>query len=225
MAPDLIGARDDLTGFEPARGPIRELSRRLPGLRITRSRAVFEALVPTVIEQKIPGKAARRSYRELVLTWGDPAPGPGGLRVPPSPARLAETPYYEFHPMGVERRRAEVIRRLADHATSLDHATELDVASAHRRLRSFPGVGVWTAAEVAVIALGDADAVSVGDYHLPHQVAWVLAGEPRGTDERMLELLEPYRGHRGRVLRLIAASGVGPPRRGPRLPIQSFRTF
>jgi hypothetical protein len=35
----------------------------------------------------------------------------------------------------------------------------------------------------------------------------------------MLELLEPYRGHRGRVLRLLLAGGIAAPRRGPRLPL------
>ena len=214
-APDLVGARDDLSGFEPVGGPIRRLHRTFRGLRITRSRAVFEAIVPSVIEQKIPGKAARRSYRDLVLAFGEPAPEPGDLRLPPSAERLAAMPYYSFHPIGIERRRAGVISHLASRARYLDSAADLDVASAQQRLQAFPGVGPWTAAEVAVVALGDADAVSLGDYHLPHQVAWVLAGERRGTDERMLELLEPYRGHRGRVLRLIGASDLGPPRRGP----------
>ena len=95
-------------------------------------------------------------------------------------------------------------------------------ADARRRLMALPGVGPWSAAEVALFALGDADAVSVGDYHLPHHVAWALAGEARGTDERMLELLEPYRGHRGRVIRLLEAGAPGPPRFGPRMPLRNL---
>jgi 3-methyladenine DNA glycosylase/8-oxoguanine DNA glycosylase len=75
---------------------------------------------------------------------------------------------------------------------------------------------------VALVALGDADAVSVGDYHLPHLTSWALAGEARGSDERMLELLEPYRGHRGRVLRLLTVSGLVVPRFGPRLPLRQI---
>ena len=93
---------------------------------------------------------------------------------------------------------------------------------ATRRLRALPGIGAWTAAEVSLVALGDADAVSVGDYHLPHHVAWALAGEARADDARMLELLEPYRGHRGRVIRLVVAGHPGPPRFGPRLPLKSI---
>lgn len=77
-------------------------------------------------------------------------------------------------------------------------------------------------AEVARIALGDADAVSVGDYHVPHLVSWALAGEPRGSDERMLELLEPFRPHRGRVQRLLLASQIRPPAFGPRMDVRAI---
>jgi 3-methyladenine DNA glycosylase/8-oxoguanine DNA glycosylase len=108
------------------------------------------------------------------------------------------------------------------HGARVDEAAELPLDEAYRRLRALPGVGQWSAAEVGLVALGDADAVSVGDYHLPSQVAWALAGERTGTDARMLELLEPYRGHRGRVLRLLTVAAVGPPRRGPRRALRSF---
>jgi 3-methyladenine DNA glycosylase/8-oxoguanine DNA glycosylase len=66
-------------------------------------------------------------------------------------------------------------------------------------------------------ALGDPDAVPVGDLHLPHLVAWALAGEHAATDARMLELLEPFRGHRARVVRLLEESGIRPEMHGPRM--------
>jgi 3-methyladenine DNA glycosylase/8-oxoguanine DNA glycosylase len=230
-APELVGARDSLEGFRPGRGVVRELHRRMPGLRIPRSRAVFEALLATVVEQKVAGAESRRSYRELVLAWGEPAPGPwqgagvAGLTVPPPPAALAATPYYRFHPFAIEMRRANTIRFAACHAARLETLADRPLEEAYRFLLALPGVGPWTAAEVALVALGDADAVSVGDYHLPHAVSWALAGEPRGSDERMLELLEPFAGHRGRVLRMIAAVGIRAPRFGPRMPLRSFRRF
>ena len=93
---------------------------------------------------------------------------------------------------------------------------------AYARLQAFPGIGPWSAAEVAVVALGDTDAVSVGDYHLKNVVSWAHAGAARGTDERMIELLEPWRGQRARVLRLLAAGGFHAPRFGPRMPDRSI---
>lgn len=216
-APDLLGARDSLDGFDPPPGIVRDLHRRLRGLRISRSGAVFEALVPLIVEQKVIGADARASYRRLVAAWGERAPGPMPLMTAPSPKRLAAEPYFAYHPFGIEARRAGFVREAAVHARRLEEAASMPLSDAYRRLRALHGVGAWTAAEVAIVALGDADAVSIGDYHLPDKVAWALAGEPRGTDERMLELLAPYAGHRGRVIRLLEAARIEAPRFGPRM--------
>jgi hypothetical protein len=220
--PALVGEFDDDSGFRPEQPLLRETLRRHPGLRIGRTEAVFEAAVATILEQKVPGAEAWRAWRALVRQAGDPAPGPcPGLFVPPAPAVLASTRYPVFHAWGVERGRAETVRRAAAHAGRLEETGTMPLAAARIRLRALAGMGRWSAAEIALVALGDADAVSVGDYHLSHVVSWALAGEPRGTDERMLELLEPYRGHRARVLRLLVVAGVMPPRRGPRLPLRN----
>lgn len=221
-APELLGLRDSLEGFDPQLGTVRDLHRRMPGLRISRSRAVFEALVPTILEQKVPGKEAGRAYRSLVLAFGEPAPGPGALRLPPTPDALARLPYFAFHPLGIERRRADTLRSAAARVDRLEEIVDAPIDEAYRRMLAFPGMGRWSAARVALVALGDADAVPLDDYHLPHVVAWALAGEARGTDARMLELLEPYAGHRGRVLRLLLAAGIEAPRFGPRMPLRSI---
>jgi len=223
LAPDLLGARDELDGFDPGAGLVHELHRRFSGLRVIRSRAVFQAIVPAVLEQQVTGKESRASWRRLVLRYGEPAPGPlAGLMLPPAAATLAALPYHAFHPLGVEMRRANTVRGVAAGAARLEATAAMPLADAHRRLRAFPGVGPWTAAVVAGVALGDGDAVPVGDYHVKHMVSWALAGEPRGTDERMLELLEPFAGHRGRVVRLIKAAGLAAPRFGPRMPARSY---
>jgi 3-methyladenine DNA glycosylase/8-oxoguanine DNA glycosylase len=221
-APAMAGLLDDPAGLDAlaTRHPlVRDLARHHPGLRFPRTLAVMESLVPAIIEQKVTGNEAHRAWRGLVATHGEPAPGPAGragLRVPPGPAVLAALPYFAFHGFGLERRRADTIRRVAARANWLEAASDLGPEVGQARLQSLPGVGPWTAAEVAARAWGDPDAVSVGDYHLPNLVAWVLAREQRGTDERMLELLEPFRGQRGRVIRLLEVAGVRAERHGPR---------
>jgi 3-methyladenine DNA glycosylase/8-oxoguanine DNA glycosylase len=215
--PSLVGLDDDRTGFETRHHPlVAELDRRHRGVRLGRTGAVLESLVPAILEQKVTGTEAWRGLRGLVRGWGEPAPGPFGLWLLPSPAVLAAIPYHAFHPIGVERRRADLVRRVADRAIRFEEVLGLSRDAAYARLTALPGIGPWTAAEVMLRAAGDADAVSVGDFHLPNLVAFALAGEIRGTDARMLELLEPWRGHRARVIRLLETSGLRPPAFGPR---------
>jgi 3-methyladenine DNA glycosylase/8-oxoguanine DNA glycosylase len=131
----------------------------------------------------------------------------------------------EWHRLGVERQRADAIRRTHAVLGSLEVAAETGSGELQSRLCSVPGIGPWTATGLAANVMGDTDAVLLGDLHVPHNVCFALAGEPRGSDERMLELLEPWRGQRARVVRLLARSGLRAPRRGPRytpLPISSW---
>ncbi|HKZ91986.1 MAG TPA: hypothetical protein VJZ50_07590 [Candidatus Limnocylindrales bacterium] len=220
--PRLLGAEDEPAALDLPRGPLLDLARRFQGLRFGRSDAVMGSLVPAIIEQKVTGFEAQRAYRSLVLRFGEAAPGPGRLHLPPAPATLAALPYFQMHPLGLERRRALTLIRAAKRADWLEEAARLVPQDALARLRSIPGVGAWTAAETARSALGDPDAVSIGDFHTPNLVCWALAGEPRGDDAHMLDLLEPYRGQRARVVRLLELSGIVPPRFGPRYPGRSI---
>ena len=224
--PDLLGEHDTTVDeFDPPPGLVRDL-RRHSDVRIGRSLAVAEALVPTILEQRVTGLAARRSYRWLVHRLGEPAPGPvADLRLPPAADVLAATPSWVFHRAGVERQRADTIARAMARAARLEETAAMPLVDAHRRLRALPGVGVWSANEVALVALGDPDAVSVGDYHLKNIVSYALAGEPRGTDDRMLELLEPFRGHRARAVMLIERAGIGAPRFGPKVETPSIASL
>jgi 3-methyladenine DNA glycosylase/8-oxoguanine DNA glycosylase len=224
--PGMLGADDDRAGFAPAHPLLRELSARHPGVRVGRSGRVLEALVPAVLEQKVVGAEARRAWRYLLLKFGDPAPGPApaGMRVSPPPRTWRRIPSWEWHRAGVEGVRARTIIGAAEVAGRLEEIVSMPSADADRRLRSLPGIGVWTSAEVRQRACGDADAVSVGDYHLPSRVGWALAGR-RVDDAGMLELLAPYAGHRHRAARLVELAGIAPPRHGPRMSVRDYRSF
>jgi 3-methyladenine DNA glycosylase/8-oxoguanine DNA glycosylase len=220
--PGWVGAHDDLTSFDPtAHAVVARAARTHPGVRVPRTERVLDILVPTILSQKVTGLQAKRSWTALVRRAAEPAPGPAGLLLPPAPAWLATLPDHVFHRADVEARRASTIRAAARHAARLEEAATLGPDVLRTRLLAIPGIGPWTAAEVTYVAAGDADAVSVGDYHLPHTVSWVLAGEPRGDDARLLELLAPFAPHRGRVARLLETVGAAP-RYGPRLEARSI---
>jgi 3-methyladenine DNA glycosylase/8-oxoguanine DNA glycosylase len=223
--PALLGHHDRPDDLVPHHPLVADAHRRHRGLRIGRTDQVLRALVPAVLAQRVTGLEARRSWVGICRALGEPAPGPVRLLLPPDPGELAARPYWWYHRFGVDRRRAETIRFAARRAERMEEAARLPLGRAYDRLGAVPGVGAWTVATVAGIAFGDPDAVVVGDYHLPHLVSFALAGERRGTDQRMVELLEPYRGQRGRVVRLLVMSGLGPPRRMPRqriLPLASM---
>ncbi len=232
QAPELVGADDDPGGLATLvvdHHLLRTLVARYGAIRIGRTRRVLEALVPAIIEQKVTGDEARSAFVALVRRHGEPAPGPwtaerraAPLRLAPSAETLAALPGYAYHPLGLERRRADAVRLAASRAARLEACVDLPLAEAYARLRALPLVGAWTAAEVGLRALGDPDAVSVGDFHLCHAVCWAIAREARGSDERMLELLAPFAGHRARLIRVIEAAGIRPPRRGPRLAPRSI---
>jgi 3-methyladenine DNA glycosylase/8-oxoguanine DNA glycosylase len=224
--PDLLGIRDDPAAFQPVHPRLRDLVRQLAGLRISRTGRVLEALVPAVLEQKVVGIEAFRAWRRLVSWHGSPAPGPAptGMRVVPSADTWRSVPSWDWHRAGVEAVRARTIIRAARVADRLEEICFLPVGAADRRLRSLPGIGPWTSAEVRQRACGDADAVSIGDYHIPALVGWALAGAVT-DDAGMLELLKPYAGQRYRATRLIELGGAGPPRRGPRMSVRDYRSF
>lgn len=225
--PDLCGARDDAAGFDASRHPlIAEAARRNPGLRLTRTDEVFDALAGSVLEQKVTAVQAFGAWRFLVSRFGEPAPGPTPrpMFAPPAASVWRTIPSWSWHRAGVEPPQSKTLVRAAARADSIERAVRAAATGADRDtvLTSLPGIGAWTSAETRIRALGDPDAVSVGDFHLAHEVGHVLTGH-RTDDDGMLELLAPWKGHRQRVIRLIYASGVKEPRRGPRLAPENHR--
>jgi 3-methyladenine DNA glycosylase/8-oxoguanine DNA glycosylase len=222
-APAHLGVRDRSWTFEhdhPIVGPLLHASR---GLRFGRSGRVMERLVGVILAQKVTSQGASRSFRELVYRHGERAPGPEKLWLAPTAERLLAMADYDFHPLGVEQRRAQTILFAARRARRLEALAESDPGTAFERLVAFPGIGPWTAALVTSAVHGDVDAVPVGDFHIPHHVVHALTGEARGSDDQMLELLEPFRPFRGRALAAILRGTPGPPRFGPRLSERDIR--
>ena len=214
QVPDLLGFSDDPAGFSPVHPGLAALAARYPGLRIGRSGRVFEALVPAVLEQKVVGIEANRAWKRLLSWHGTPAPGPApaGLRVFPPAGTWQRIPSWDWHQAGVEGVRAATITGAARVAGRLERICSLPGPVADRMLQSLPGIGPWTSAEVRQRACGDADAVSVGDYHLPSRVGWALAGTP-ADDDGMLDA--------ARALRRAPAPGGSADRgrrRGPATP-------
>jgi 3-methyladenine DNA glycosylase/8-oxoguanine DNA glycosylase len=224
--PDLLGAADDPAAF-PTNGHrlMRQLKGKFRGLRMARTGQVHEALVPVILGQVVTRTEAGRAERRLIQSYGEPAPGPEPIMLQPAPEVLGRLPYQDFHPLGIGRKKAMLIIDVSRRASRLQEITAMSPADADARLRAVPGIGPWSSALVVGEVLGDADAVPVGDYHLPNTVAWALAGEARATDKRMLELLEPFRPQRYRAALMLKLSGIGAPKYGPRTQVRSFATY
>ncbi len=221
----MTGANDAGHTFRDAHPAIMAAQRDHPWLRFGASYTLYHELLPTVLGQRVTGGEGINQWRALVKRLGVAAPGPTDLLLPPAPDDLAGQPAWWFHPLGIEAKRAEPLRQLAKHATKLWQWAELAPAAAAAKLALLPGIGEWTIGSALAPALGDPDSVSVGDYHLKNIVGHALAGRVRSTDEQMLELLEPYRGQRGRVVRLLLAAGHSAPKFGPRqrvLPMKNW---
>jgi 3-methyladenine DNA glycosylase/8-oxoguanine DNA glycosylase len=223
----MLGVHDDATGFAPVEPTIAEAHRKVPHLRLGRTDRVLEALIPAVLEQRVSGKDAFRAWRLLVTKFGSPAPGPAParMRVPPPADVWRRIPSWEFHLANVDPGRARTLVGCAQRAESLERLADRSAAEARTALMSLPGVGEWTAAETAQRAFGDADALSVGDYHLSNVVGCTLLGH-RIDDPEMIELLEPLRPHRHRAVRLLEVSGLARnPRFGARQAIPDLRAL
>jgi 3-methyladenine DNA glycosylase/8-oxoguanine DNA glycosylase len=232
-AADFVGANDDLRGFDASAHPkVQRAHHRHPGLRVARSGLIADQLVAAILGQKVTVTQANKAWHGLVRKHGHDAPGPADtvstagprripLRLPPTMAEIGAMPYWAFHSLGVEQRRAETVIRSARRIDRLQEAAQMNHDDALRRLTALPGLGPWTAGLLQRRCLGDPDGIEVGDYHLPDIVTFTLAGEPRGNDARMLELLAPFAGHRGRVLELLKVGGSPKPKRGPRMTIHA----
>lgn len=223
QAHHFLGLHDDPQSFQTEHPRLRVLQRAHPGLYLSDGADVVGALVRTVLQQRWTWMEAAASWRELVTARGTPAPGPGGLLLPPDPLALAATPRWRMESWGLGTRRARTLHEIGRRAKRLHEAYGMDRGDRLRRLQAIPGIGPWTAESALLMHLGDPDAVPTGDVHLPRTVRYALTGEDRSTtDAELLTLTEPFRPHRARVLRLIYAAHVQPPRRAPKRAVRRW---
>lgn len=224
--PSLLGSRDDAEGFVPQHPVVAATWRSLRPMPLAATGLVFEMTVPAIIEQRVTGHEARASWRWLLARYGEPPPGPAprGMRVFPSAEVWRRIPSWEWHRANVTPQRARCVVEAATVAGRLEESLSLPRDDRLRRLRAVPGIGRWTAAEVAQRAWGDPDEVSYGDFHIPALVGWALLGRPV-DDDGMMELLAAYPGQRQRAVRLIELSTASKPRFGPRLPATNIRAI
>jgi 3-methyladenine DNA glycosylase/8-oxoguanine DNA glycosylase len=222
--PALLGADDDDSDFVAHHDVVAQVRRRMPALRLGATGRVWDVLMPSILEQKVTGIEARRSWRELCRRFGTPAPGPMRLTVPPTPRAVMSIPDWDWHRAGVDSARRRAMIAAAQVAGRLEKAAEMKGAEGRAFLRKVPGIGVWTAAEIAQRAWGDPDAVSFGDFHIPSIVGYALLGR-KLDDEGMFEVLAPYSPQRQRAVRYLEAAGVKRPRFGPRLAPRDYRAM
>lgn len=222
-APHWIGLHDDVSGFDPSLHPrVDELWRRHGRFRLAAVGVVWQELLLVLLGQRVTTEEASRSWNRMCRNWGEPAPGPCDLWMPPTPAAVSVLSYVDLHRVNVERRRAEAILLAAKRANRLEEAATMTAADALVRLSALPGFGNWTATATVLACHGDPDTIVLRDYGLPTLVNYAFTGETkrldpdRGGDEIMCALLEPWRGHRQRIIRLLYAAGVTVPRRGPK---------
>ncbi len=229
LAPTLLGAQDDPSGFAATAHPVMRAAfeRFGAGWRVLHTHRVLEALVPAILEQRVTGVEARRSWAYLVRAHGEPAPGPAtgppALLVAPDGPGWVAIPSWSWHRAGVDPGRARTIVTAAGRAATLERLTGRPPQDAAQGLATLPGIGQWTSAEVGVRAWGDRDAVSFGDFHLARVIVHALTGRTDGTDEQLAEVLRPWAGQRARAVALLSMHAPGPPRRGPKATITDHR--
>ncbi|WP_434809800.1 DNA-3-methyladenine glycosylase family protein [Microbacterium sp. bgisy189] len=224
--PRLCGADDDPTGFDASRHPlVAAVHRRHGDLRMGATDLVFDALASSIFEQKVTGMQAFGAWRAILTWFGERAPGPTPRPMFAPPGDWNLVPSWGWHRAGLEPPQSRTVVEAARRRAAIERAASQAETGADRDrvLTSLRGVGVWTAAETRIRAFGDADAVSFGDFHLAHEVGYALTGS-RVDDDGMRALLEPWAGHRQRVIRLIGLSGAREPRRAPRLHPEDHRS-
>jgi 3-methyladenine DNA glycosylase/8-oxoguanine DNA glycosylase len=222
-APALCGLEDDATTFRPEAGVVRDLWRRYGRTRLTRTHTLWHDLAWLIVQQRVKRDDSAAQWRALVLTHGTTDGSDDPLWYPPSPDHVAQLAYHDLHRLGIERRRAQALINAARHVGRLERRVDQPFRETDAALAAIDGIGPWTRSMLRAVTWGDPDAVVVGDSGIPSMVTWMLAREARGDDARMLELLDAFRPHRYRVVKIAFDAKMRPRRQWPHRPRHDIR--
>jgi AraC family transcriptional regulator of adaptative response / DNA-3-methyladenine glycosylase II len=148
-------------------GALAPLVAANPGLRVPGTVDGAESAIRAVLGQQVSLAAARRVTARLVAGHGTVLEEPDGALTHafPTPHALAGA---ALDGIGIPDARRETLRelarRLAEGGLVLDGGADRD--EVRRRLLELRGIGPWTAAYVAMRALGNPDAFPAGDLGL-----------------------------------------------------------
>ncbi len=173
--PDAV---DAVLGADPL---LASLVAARPGIRVPGAADGFELAVRAVLGQQVSVAAARTFCGRLLAALGEPL-GDGRWRLFPTPAAVAGS---DLAGIGLTGARIATVRALAAAVAGggLTLDADADRAATGQALRALPGIGPWTASYVVMRALGDPDALPLGDLVLRRRAASLgiddLAGRAR----------------------------------------------
>jgi 3-methyladenine DNA glycosylase/8-oxoguanine DNA glycosylase len=200
---------DSYSDFATEDSGVFRLHKKYPGLRLLRVPWLYDMTCSAILQQRVRTVDAMRDWRRITLRWGTAAPL--GLHAFPPAQVLAQVPMHGLQQLGLDPRRARTLLAFARELRFTRLKSTTSFAELRKYLSRIPGIGPWTTECVLGYGAGDIDAAIPGDLHLPRIVCYALAGEFSGSDERMMELLEPFRGHRFRIIRLLYAARIDVP--------------
>lgn len=217
IAPRLLGLHDDPSRFQPDHPRLARLADVHRGIHLSDCVDIFGAVLRVTLQQLWTWQEAAGTWRRLVESLGDDAPGPVPQRVPPTADTLARAASWRLERLGLPARRAHTVLRLGQAGHRIAEAYPMDRAGRLARLQAIPGIGPWTAESTLGMHLGDPDALPPGDVHLPRTLRYALTGQDAPTtDEEMFAFAEPFRPQRFRLMRLVYAANITPPRKNPK---------
>jgi AraC family transcriptional regulator, regulatory protein of adaptative response / DNA-3-methyladenine glycosylase II len=185
-------AADAVLADDPA---LTELVLKEPGVRAPRAVDGFEIAVRAIVNQQISVAGAMTVLGRIVRYGRDPETSDPEVLTPfPAAAAVAEMPDEVF---AMPAKRKATIKTLAAAIASGDLVLDagVDRIAAEASLRAIPGIGEWTAAYIAMRALGDPDIFLTGDLGVLRSAAKLgLPDKPKQLEQHALRW-SPWRSY------------------------------